>query len=215
MTRNFCKIWFIFFLIFIKSISFSYSQTALVAKVSPIGIHALNEKNQDLFDENKIDEKGIFVVEPCFMLGTETFLREDVFSLRFLIGGLSDAASQPAFFLHAGVKQRFTQVYRSAFAIGFGVNFYGRESWESLDGYKSEKGWSKNGSWEYKIGALAELEYMLMLSERHDLLFSAIFGLQPRTFGLTVGYRFWLSTTIKNPKGCGSCPFQQKKWKNK
>lgn len=201
-------------LLVIGLVSNIYAQTTLNFKIAPFSIHPFNEKNSHIF-ENKIDANGIFVSEPCLILGSETFLREDVFSLRFMLGGLSDAASKPAMFFHTGLKLRFFQVWRSSFAFGLGGNIYGRELWSNIDGYVKESGWSPNGNWEYKLGIMAEFEYVLLLAQRHDLTFSLIYGHQPREFTLTVGYRFWLSTTLKNPKPCGSCPFgkkSKKKW---
>ncbi|MDR2011128.1 MAG: hypothetical protein LBQ22_11685 [Bacteroidales bacterium] len=211
---NNIKILIISSLILFQVANVLHSQTILIAKFSPVGIHPFNEKNSHIF-ENKFDSNGIFVTEPCLILGGETLLREDVFSIRYLLGGMSDAASKPAFFIHAGVKYKFVQIWRSSFAIGAGINLYGRERWSTIDGYIAESGWKQNGDWEYKIGPMAELEYLLLLGERHDLTFSILYGHQPRTFSLTIGYRFWLSTEIKNLKGCGSCPFAKKKSKKK
>jgi hypothetical protein len=185
------------------------SQTMLVAKFSPMGIHPLNEKNSAIF-ENRFDENGVLVTEPCFIFGGETLLYDDIFSLRYLVGGMSDAASKPAFFLHFGAKYKFVQVWRSSLAFGIGANLYGRELWTTIDGYVPEKSWWQNGTWEYYAGPMVEIEYLFLLGERHDITLSLLYGHQPRTFSLTLGYRFWLSTEIKKPKGCGSCPFAKK-----
>ncbi|MDL2261936.1 hypothetical protein LJC11_00340 [Bacteroidales bacterium OttesenSCG-928-I21] len=190
------------------------SQTMLVAKFSPIGIHPFKEKNSHLF-ENKLDENGVFVTEPCFIIGAETLLYDDVFSLRYLVGGLSDAASCPAAFLHLGLKYKFVQFWRNSFSIGAGVSFYGRKLWSSIDNYVDESFWAENGKWEYSLGPMAEIEYALLLGERHDITASLLYGHQNRTFTITLGYRFWLSTMIKHPKSCGSCPFSGKKNKKK
>jgi hypothetical protein len=194
------------------------SQTTLNFKLSPIGIHPFSEKNTHLF-ENSIDANGLLVAEPCLMFGIETFIREDYFSFRTIAGVLGDAASKPAFFLNFGLKQRLFQVWRHSLYIGGGPSLYGRNLWSTMDDYVVETGWSSNGNWEYKVGIFAELEYAIYISDRHDILASLIYGMQPRTFSLSLGYRFWLSTEIKHPKPCGACPFQtsgkkkkKKKW---
>ena len=208
------KIFFIYLVILLGITNILNSQTTLALKFSPIGIHPFNEKNSHIY-ENKIDANGIFVTEPGLIFGVETFLREDYFSFRAMAGILSDAASKPAFFLHVGLKQRLFQVWRHSLAIGAGGNLYGREGWSTILGYEKENGWGVNGTWEYKVGIMAELEYIFFLGERHDILVSLLYGHQPRTFSFTIGYRFWLSTEIKHPKDCGSCPFQQKGKKKK
>ena len=194
---------------------YAHSQTTLLFKFSPIGIHAFKEPNVDFF-ENKLDANARFVLEPTFVLGCETFVYDDALSLRFMVGGLGDAVSKPAAFLQIGMKYKLFQVYRSCLALGAGFVGYGRERRLENDGFAIEKGWHANGNWEYGIGGLGEIEYILVLAERHDLLFSLVYGLQQKTFSATIGYRFWISTHIKNPKKCGSCPFgggsKGKKW---
>ncbi|MDR2835070.1 MAG: hypothetical protein LBV69_02545 [Bacteroidales bacterium] len=214
ITQRNYKLQVIFGLLF--SFSFlSTGQTALSLKFSPINIHPFNEPNNHLF-ENKIDANALFVVEPCVILGFETFVYDDALSLRFMFGGYGDAVSHPALFLQAGLKYKIFQVYRSCLAVGVGAMFHGRERWGNIETSVPVKGWATNGKWEYSIGVLGEIEYILVLAERHDLLFSVMYGLEHKTFSASIGYRFWISTNIRNPKKCGSCPFgghsKGKKW---
>lgn len=205
----------IFMLVFTGITNNIKSQTALSLKFSPISLHPFKEQNK-VFFENKIDSNASFVVTPCVILSSETFIYSDELNVRFMLGGMSDAVSHAAMFFQAGLKYRFLQVYKSGFSIGAGVVFYGRECRLEENGFFPEKFWHKNGSWEYSIGGLGEFEYNLMLGDKHDLLFSLVYGFEPKSFTATVGYRFWLSTTIKHRKKCGSCPFgnssKGKKW---
>lgn len=178
-------------------------------------MHPFKESNVEFFDENKIDANAIFILEPMVVIGLETFLYADELNLRFMFGGLSDAVSKPALFFQVGLKYKIFQVYRSCLAVGAGVAFYGREGRFLANGFKTEKNWYANGKWEYGIGGIGEIEYILVLAERHDLLFSLVYGYQPKAFSATLGYRFWVSTILKHPKKCGSCPFGKKtklKW---
>lgn len=182
------------------------SQTALSLKFAPVSFHPFKENNKKFF-ENKIDANALFVIEPCVILSSETFIYSDELNVRFMLGGMSDAVSHAALFFQAGLKYRLFQTYRSGFSIGAGVVFYGRESRLEDNGFYPEKFWGRNGTWEYSIGGLGEIEYNFMLSEKHDLLLSLMYGTEIKIFTIAVGYRFWLSTVIKNPKKCGSCPF--------
>jgi hypothetical protein len=186
----------------------AFSQSTIQLKFSPLGIHPFNETNSHLF-ENKIDENGIFVTEPCFILSYEAFLRSDTFAFRGMLGFLSDAASKPAFLLHLGFKQRLIQVWRNSLSVGLGGNLYGRDSWSTIYGYVPDNSWAANGDWEYKIGYMAEIEYALFLNDNNDITLSAIYGHQPKTFTFTIGYKYWFSSIIKHPKKCGSCPFEK------
>ncbi|HNQ68952.1 MAG TPA: hypothetical protein PKN32_11270 [Bacteroidales bacterium] len=186
----------------------SFAQSTLQLKFTPIGIHPFNEKNSHLF-ENRIDANGIFVTEPCFIFSFEKFLRSDTFAWRGMFGFLSDAASKPALFLHLGVKQRLIQVWRNSLSIGIGGNLYGRESWSTIPHYETDLSWAANGKWEYKVGFMAEIEYALFLNDKNDLTLSILYGHQPNTFTFTLGYKYWISSIIKHPKKCGSCPFSK------
>lgn len=188
--------------------TFASAQSTLQIKFAPIGIHPFNEKNSLLF-ENRIDANGIFITEPCFIFSFENFLRSDTFSWRAMFGFINDAASKPGILLHVGVKQRLFQVWRNSLSIGIGGNLYGRDSWTTIPLYVEDNSWSANGDWEYKVGFMAELEYALFINDRNDITLSALYGHQPNTFTFTIGYKHWLSSKIKHPKKCGSCPFEK------
>jgi hypothetical protein len=185
------------------------AQSTLQLKLSFIGLHPFKEKNEHLF-ENRIDANGLFVTEPCLILAYENFLLSDTFSWRGMFGFISDAASKPGMFLHLGVKQRLVQVWRNSISVGVGGNLYGRDSWSTIPGYAIDNSWSANGDWEYKFGIMAELEYALFLNDNNDITLSLLYGHQPNTFTFSIGYKYWLSSVIKNPRKCGSCPFQKK-----
>ncbi|MCF0206026.1 MAG: hypothetical protein HUK15_01235 [Bacteroidales bacterium] len=173
-----------------------------------MGFHFFKEPNKQLF-ENSIDANSIFVFEPCVMLGVETYLVSDILCFRAHFGGLNDAASKPGLFLQAGLKVRLFQVYRNSLSFGAGLMLYGHERWDTYDSYVLEKGWLQNGTWEYGIGFLADLEYAIFLNDKSDLMFNLSYGYQKRTFNITIGYRYWLSSLIKHPIKCGSCPFSK------
>lgn len=188
----------------------SFGQTTLQLKFSPIGFHFFNDPNEPLF-ENSIDANSTFVFEPCVIFGVETYLVSDILCFRANLGGLSDAASKPALFLQAGLKVRLFQVYRNSLSVGLGAMLYGRERWDTYTNYVQQRGWSQNGSWEYGIGFLADLEYAIFLNDKSDLMFNISYGYQKKTFNFSIGYRYWLSSVIKHPIKCGSCPFTKTK----
>ncbi|MDD2636631.1 MAG: hypothetical protein PHW82_14150 [Bacteroidales bacterium] len=198
----------IFASIFVLMSSFMMSQSTLQLKLSLLGLHPFDETNSHLF-ENRLDANGIFITEPGLIFSFENFLRSDTFAWRGMFGFFSDAASKPAIFLHLGVKQRLVQIWRNSFSICAGGNLYGRNLWGTIPGYITDNSWSANGDWEYKFGFMVELEYALFLNDKNDITLSVIYGHQPNTFTFSVGYKYWLSSIIKNPKRCGSCPFEK------
>ena len=189
-------------------------QTTLQLKLSPIGMHFFNEPNKTNF-ENKLDASATFVLEPCVILGFETYVVSDILCVRGHFGGLSDAISKPGLFLQIGLKVRLFQVYRNSLSFGAGFMGYGHECWGTVPNYEQESGWWQNGKWEYSVGFLADLEYAIFLNDKSDLMFNITYGYQKKTFNFTIGYRYWLSSIIKHPIKCGSCPFTKtnNKWK--
>jgi hypothetical protein len=185
-----------------------YGQTTIHPKLGFIGYHPFDEPNRRLFDNN-IDANKTFIVEPLIMVSIETMLRDDSFSWRVMPGIYLDAAAKPAFFINAGLKLRLFQAWRHSFHFSAGGSLLGRELWSTYSNYVDEPGFSKNGSWEYKFEPFGELEYTMFLGKQSDLTCSVIYGHQRRTFTFTIGYRYWLSTILKHPSNCGSCPFQK------
>ena len=192
----------------------SYSQTTIQAKIAFIGIHPFDTKNSHLY-HNIIDANGIFNVEPMLMVPIETFIRGDFFSWRVAPAFIVDAVGNPAFTIHLGLKNRLVQIWRNSIAISYGGNLYGREIWRTIPYYDQDDSWAQNGSWEYKLGFMIELEYAFYINDNNDITLSLLYGHQEETFTFTLGYRYWLSNIIKNPRKCGTCPFQdtQKHWK--
>lgn len=198
----------IFLLVLLAFLSKGKSQSTIQLKFTPLGIHPFKEANSHIF-ENRIDANGIFIVEPCLILSYESFLYSDTFAWRGIFGFLSDAASKPAIIMHLGIKQRLFQIWRNSVSFCGGLNLYGRNVWTTIPGYVTDNTWKANGTWEYKPGFMVELEYALYLNDKFDFTLSFIYGHQPNTFTGTIGVKYWISSIIKNPKKCGSCPFQK------
>jgi hypothetical protein len=195
-------------------INVSKAQTTIQMKFSPMSLHPFDNNNKHLF-HNTIDANGIFSVEPMFILPIETYISGDILSWRIAPGFLSDAVGFPAMFIHLGLKRRLIQMWRNSISLAIGGNLYGREIWSRIPGYLEDNAWAQNGKWEYKLGIMAELEYSFFINDKNDITFSAMYGHQPESFAVSVGYRYWFSNVIKNPPNCGSCPFQktQKGWR--
>ncbi len=192
----------------------SKAQSTFQIKFIPLSIHPFNEPNSILF-ENKIDENGIFVIEPSLLLYYENYIIGDAFSWRGMFGLLVDAVSKPGYTAHIGIKQRLFQVWQNSLSIGLGGNIYGRERWGTIRDYIPDNTWTVNGDWEHKFGIMAELEYSSRFGDRSEFTLSLSYGHQPNVFALAFGYKFWISSEIRKPRKCGSCPFQNsgKSWK--
>ncbi|MGM0651124.1 MAG: hypothetical protein ACQES1_11550 [Bacteroidota bacterium] len=190
----------------VATFHFCAAQTLLHPKGSFLGFHPLDTQNRDLF-ENALDANAQWVVEPNVMLSVETYLRGTQLSWRFMPGFYVDAAAQPAMFFHVGIKYRFLQILRSSFDIAVGPTYNFREDWHKVPGYKPEGSFNLNGNWENKFYLLGELEYKFFLSDHFDITTSVMYGHEWETFTFTLGVRYWLTTVIKHPINCSSCPF--------
>jgi hypothetical protein len=171
-----------------------------------MGIHPFDDINKHLY-ENSIDANHNFVIEPIVMVAIETMIRDDSFSWQIMPGFLSDAAAKPAFFIHTGLKLRLFKTWRHSFFIAAGGSLLGRQLWQTIPGYIEESNYSANGTWEYRLEPFGEIEYNIFINNKNDITFSGLYGYMHKSFTFTIGYRFWLSTTIKHPSNCGSCPF--------
>ena len=204
----------LFVLILFASLG-TYAQTMLHPKISGIGFHPFKTENRSLFDENAIDANTQWIVEPGLMLSIETYIRGTQLSWRFMPGFYNDATAQPALFFHLGLKLRLFRIYRSSLDIAIGPTYNFRETWTQWDGYVPEADYNLNGNWENMIYLLGELEYKFFLADHWDITTSVMYGHSWQTFTFTLGVRYWLTTKIKHPIGCGSCPFDDTKYKSK
>ncbi|HRW21107.1 MAG TPA: hypothetical protein PLO05_10315 [Bacteroidales bacterium] len=184
------------------------AQTTIHPKIAFVGYHPFTETNRHLF-ENNIDYNKTFVIEPMVMVSIETMLRDDSFSWRIMPGFYTDAASKPAFFIHAGLKLRLFQSWRHSLHLAAGGALLGRQRWNTIPGYISESTHNPNGRFEYRFEPFGELEYTIFVAKKGDITLSALYGYQHKSFTFTIGYRYWLSTTLKHPSTCGNCPFQK------
>ena len=205
MTKH-AKIFLLLLLVCMGNIQIS-AQTLIHPKISFMGIHPFDEINSNLFD-NRIDANSVFVIEPAVMVSIETMISGENFSWRIMPGFMSDAAAKPAFFVHLGLKLKLFNTWRHSFHVAAGGAILGRRLWSDIPGYIYESGYSQNGTWEYRLEPFGELEYNIFINKKSDITFSGIYGYQHHAFTFTVGYRFWLSTRIKHPRNCGSCPFK-------
>jgi len=182
------------------------AQTMIHPKFGGLGYHPFETPNRVLY-ENALDANQQWVVEPAVMVSVETYLRGTQLSWRFMPGFYVDGAARPAMFFHAGLKFRFLQIFRSSFDIAAGPTYNFRQDWHQYDNYTEEGDWNLNGNWENQFNLLGELEYKFFLSEELDITASVLYGHQYETFTFTFGLRYWLSTTIKHPIDCSTCPF--------
>ncbi|HOY38707.1 MAG: hypothetical protein KBB11_04270 [Bacteroidales bacterium] len=185
-----------------------HAQTMIHPKVGIIGVHPFSTPNRHLF-ENRIDSEAWFVTEPLLMVSIESLIKSDYFSWRIMPGFYSDAASKPGFFFNAALKFRLFQSWRNSLHVAVGGSIVGRQLWNTIPGYVYESGFKTNGTWEYRICPFAELEYAFFLHDKGDITCSVLYGHQHETFTFSLGYRIWLSTVIKHPAHCGTCPYEK------
>jgi len=191
----------------------SFSQSNVSLNLTAIGFHLFDKPNINIY-ENKLDSNGNFNTEPGLILSFELYTRENYSSIQLTQGIYSDAAAQEAGFTFVGFRRRFYHKYKNQWSIAIGPVVAYRRDWTQILGYIPEKGYTKNGRFEYRLWGFAELEYNYLLNKRSDLCFSIIYGYStPDAFTFTLGYKFWINPNIKRTKDC-NCggSFKKKKF---
>jgi hypothetical protein len=177
-----------------------------------LGIHPFEKKYLAQF-ENKVDENGNVSLEPGFILSYQWFTSETKTGFVLSQSLFTDPAGLGSGYTGLSFQKKFYHRWKNSWYISVGPVVKYRESWEDRLNIV-ESGWYKDGSWEFKIGLLAKVEYNFFFGKRSDLVVSFMYGHQRETFTFALGYKLWLSTKIKHPKDCDCGNKYQKKFKD-
>lgn len=186
--------------------SLSYSQSNISFKIISLSIQPLGSENSHIIS-SKLDDNGIFVIEPGVALSYESFVLEDIVSFQFQQGIYADCASQLAGFSHLGIKWRILKKWKQSFSIGIGPTLHYRNDWSKINGYKDEGIYDVYGNWQYRLFMISgEMEYSYYLSKKSDLSVSLIHK-HTQAFTIAIGYKYWINKKVRRKKRkCISCP---------
>jgi hypothetical protein len=163
-------------------------KNAFTLKFFGLSAHLRATPYPELF-KNKLDDKGIFVMNFGGIVGYDRFVVRDVISVRVEQGLYSDCASSLAGFTHLGWRGQIFKTGRHSLNGGFGPTLVYRRDWNRLPGYEDDGYFNRSGDWQYKFYWYGgEFEYNYQLSEQYDLSLNLVPGI-PELVSFGAGFR--------------------------
>lgn len=166
-------------------------KNAFTVKFFGLSAHLRPTPYPELF-RNKLDEKGILVLNFGGIAGYERFVVRDVISIRVEQGLYSDCASSLAGFTHLGWRGQIFRAGRHSLNGGFGPTLVYRRDWNRLKGYEDDGYFNRKGDWQYKFYWYGgEFEYNYQLARQLDLSVNLVPGIPELvSFGAGIRRRF-------------------------
>jgi hypothetical protein len=175
----------------------SFAQDAITIKYFGLTVHPAGDKTAHL-QPNKLDKNARFVVNTGVFLGYEKFVYQDIISVKFIQGLLSDCSNGFASVSHIGVRARLFQTPKFRFYVGAGPALLVRDSWHRFgeaytsSGYFNEAYSERFGEIQWKFAPIAiELEYDYVFNPRNQLSLSFTPGI-PTAMLFSIGWKHWL-----------------------
>lgn len=163
-------------------------KNAFTLKFFGLSVHLRETPYPEIF-RNRLDEKGILVLNFGGIAGYERFVVRDVISVRVEQGLYSDCASSLAGFTHIGWRGQIFRAGKHSLNGGFGPTLVYRRDWNRLEGYEDDGYFNRSRNWQYKFYWYAgELEYNYRLTKQNELSVNLVPGV-PELVSLGVGFR--------------------------
>ena len=131
-------------------------------------------------------------------LGYEKFVYEDIISVKFIQGFLSDCSNGFAMVSHLGVRGAFLNTEKHRIYLGIGPAVLIRDSWlrfgdeYTSSGYFNETYSKYFGDLQWKIAPIAiEIEYDFAFNPKNQISVSFTPGV-PLAMIFSVGWKHWL-----------------------
>jgi hypothetical protein len=189
----------------------SIAQSTFSLEAMTVGLHPFDRPNLQVY-ENAIDIDGLFCAEPGLILSYESFVHENLASFQLSQAFFADAAGQLAGFTEISFRRVLFHKWGSTIYIGTGPTLTYRKSWELLDRYVPEGGYTTYGTWQLKPWFIFKVEYDLYIGKKSDIMLGVIYGHEYNTITATLGYRHWISTKVKRTRkcNCGADKYKKK-----
>lgn len=163
-------------------------KNAVTVKFFGLSGHLKQAKNPSLFP-NRLDDKGIFVLNLGGIVGYERFVWRDRISIRLEQGLYADCAAELAGFTHLGWRGVILKKGRHSVNGGFGPTLVYRQDWNKMQDYEDDGYFKRSGNWQYKFYWYGgEFEYNYMLKHGTELSINMVPGL-PELISVGVGVR--------------------------
>lgn len=163
-------------------------KNAFTVKYFGLSMHLRQTPYPELF-KNRLDRKGIAVLNFGGIIGYDRFVVRDVISVRIEQGLYSDCASSMAGFTHLGWRGQIFRSGRHSLNGGFGPTLVYRRDWNRLPGYEDDGYFERSGDWQYKFYWYGgEFEYNYQLKGQYDLSLNLVPGI-PELVSFGAGFR--------------------------
>lgn len=163
-------------------------KNAFTLKFFGLSVHLRSAAVPELYP-NRLDKKGIAVVNLGGIAGYERFVVRDVFSVRVEQGIYSDCATSLAGFTHLGWRGQVFKAGRHSLNGGFGPTLLYRRDWNRLQGYEDNGYFKSSGGWQYRFYWYGgEFEYNYQLAGQYDLSLNLVPGI-PELVSFGAGFR--------------------------
>jgi hypothetical protein len=163
-------------------------KNAFTVKYFGLSMHLRQTPTPELF-KNRLDRKGIAVLNFGGIVGYDRFVVRDVISVRVEQGLYADCASSMAGFTHLGWRGQIFRTGRHSLNGGFGPTLVYRRDWNRLPGYEDDGYFDRSGDWQYKFYWYGgEFEYNYQLRGHYDLSLNLVPGI-PELVSFGAGFR--------------------------
>ena len=184
-------------LIFLFINWFSFGQDAITIKYFGLTVHPFGDKTAHL-QPNKLDKNARFVANVGIFLGYEKFVYEDIISVKYIQGLLSDCSNGFASISHVGVRFGIVRREKFRFYVGIGPALLIRDSWNRFgedytsSGYFNETYSKRFGELQWKFAPVAiDLEYDYAFNDKNQISLSFTPGI-PTALIFSIGWKHWL-----------------------
>lgn len=178
-----------------------FGQSSLTVRLTTISAHPFAKENLALH-QNKIDNLGIFTLEPGIILSYDKYLVKK-FAFRISTSVLKDRFNTLSGYSQIMLKYKALKYYKHSLYLGFGPAVHYETDKFSMENYVNEDKFKQTKSAMYKILWISGMiEYNYYVSKKIDFALT-LNHVHPRSIGLSIGVRFELPEP--NGKGC-DCP---------
>lgn len=166
----------------------SVFRNAVTVKFFGLSAHLQHRQNPKMFP-NRLDRRGIFVLNLGGIIGYERFVMRDRISIRVEQGLYADCAAVLAGFSHIGFRGMLLHRGRHSVNGGFGPTLVYRRDWNTIEGYRDDGYFNRHGKWQYKFYWYGgEFEYNYKLKPDTELSINLVPGV-PELISMGVGLR--------------------------
>lgn len=163
-------------------------KNAITVKFFGLSVHLKESQPPELFP-NRLDSKGIMVLNLGGIIGYERFVLRDKISIRVEQGLYADCAAELAGFTHIGWRGLIFRKGRQSLNGGFGPTLVYRQDWNGLESYQDDGYFERHGKWQYRFYWYGgEFEYNYELQPGTELSVNLVPGV-PELISVGVGLR--------------------------